>query len=47
MSQVTRDPFWRTLDELADDPAFQERLHNEFRRRSKPSPIRLPDGVPR
>ena len=30
MSQVTRDPFWRTLDELADDPAFQERLHNEF-----------------
>jgi molybdopterin-containing oxidoreductase family iron-sulfur binding subunit len=23
-------PFWRTLDELADDPAFQERLANEF-----------------
>ena len=22
--------FWRSLDELADDPAFQERLHNEF-----------------
>jgi molybdopterin-containing oxidoreductase family iron-sulfur binding subunit len=22
--------FWRTLDELADDPAFQERLANEF-----------------
>ena len=22
--------FWRTLDELADDPAFRERLHNEF-----------------
>ena len=22
--------FWRTLDELADDPAFQERLYNEF-----------------
>ena len=21
---------WRTLDELADDPAFQERLYNEF-----------------
>jgi molybdopterin-containing oxidoreductase family iron-sulfur binding subunit len=30
MSQITREPFWRTLDELADDPAFQERLHNEF-----------------
>jgi len=30
MSQVTRDSFWRTLDELADDPAFQARLHNEF-----------------
>ena len=24
------DPFWRTLDELADDPAFRERLYNEF-----------------
>jgi len=23
-------PYWRTLDELADDPAFQERLANEF-----------------
>ena len=22
--------FWRSLDELADDPVFQERLHNEF-----------------
>jgi molybdopterin-containing oxidoreductase family iron-sulfur binding subunit len=22
--------FWRTLDELADDPAFRERLHDEF-----------------
>jgi len=22
--------FWRSLDELADDPAFTERLHNEF-----------------
>ncbi|MGE3508487.1 MAG: TAT-variant-translocated molybdopterin oxidoreductase [Vicinamibacterales bacterium] len=22
--------FWRSLDELADDPAFHERLHNEF-----------------
>ena len=27
--------FWRTLDELADDPAFHERLHHEFPRRSK------------
>ncbi len=24
------DPFWRTLDEQADDPAFQEHLYNEF-----------------
>jgi MoCo/4Fe-4S cofactor protein with predicted Tat translocation signal len=23
-------PFWRTLDELAEDPAFRERLYNEF-----------------
>ena len=23
-------PFWRTLEELADDPAFERRLHNEF-----------------
>jgi len=23
-------PYWRTLDELADDPAFQARLANEF-----------------
>jgi MoCo/4Fe-4S cofactor protein with predicted Tat translocation signal len=22
--------FWRSLDELADDPVFQERLHHEF-----------------
>ena len=22
--------FWRTLDELAEDPAFRERLYNEF-----------------
>ena len=22
--------YWRTLDELADDPAFRERLYNEF-----------------
>jgi molybdopterin-containing oxidoreductase family iron-sulfur binding subunit len=22
--------WWRTLDELADDPAFAERLYNEF-----------------
>jgi molybdopterin-containing oxidoreductase family iron-sulfur binding subunit len=21
---------WRTLDELADDPSFRERLYNEF-----------------
>jgi MoCo/4Fe-4S cofactor protein with predicted Tat translocation signal len=27
--QPDRD-WWRTLDELADDPAFTERLHNEF-----------------
>jgi len=25
-----RRPWWRTLDELADDPAFRERLYNEF-----------------
>ncbi len=25
-----RDSWWRTLDEQADDPAFQERLYNEF-----------------
>jgi molybdopterin-containing oxidoreductase family iron-sulfur binding subunit len=24
------DSFWRTLDELADDPAFVEQLYNEF-----------------
>ena len=33
MSEETRRDsrdFWRTLDELADDPAFQEKLHNEF-----------------
>jgi len=29
MSSV-RTRFWRTLDEHADDPAFQERLYNEF-----------------
>ena len=28
MSPMT--PFWRTLDEQIDDPAFQERLYNEF-----------------
>jgi len=22
--------FWRTIDELADDPSFRERLYNEF-----------------
>jgi MoCo/4Fe-4S cofactor protein with predicted Tat translocation signal len=26
----TGKSFWRTLDELADDPSFVERLHNEF-----------------
>jgi molybdopterin-containing oxidoreductase family iron-sulfur binding subunit len=26
----TGKTFWRTLDELADDPSFVERLHNEF-----------------
>lgn len=26
----TGQAFWRTLDELADDPSFVERLHNEF-----------------
>ena len=30
MSPQGRDPFWRTLDELADDPAFVEQLYNEF-----------------
>ena len=25
-----RAAFWRTLDELADDPAFRDRLCNEF-----------------
>ena len=34
----TGKAFWRTLDELADDPSFVERLHNEFPLRSKPSP---------
>ena len=29
MRKDTRE-FWRSLDELADDPAFKERLHNEF-----------------
>ena len=27
---AARPPFWRTLEERADDPAFQERLYNEF-----------------
>ena len=27
---MTDKPFWRTLDELADDPAFAERLTREF-----------------
>src|SRR5512138_3440127 len=26
---MNRD-FWRTIEERADDPAFQERLYNEF-----------------
>ena len=29
--------FWRSLDELAETPAFQELLHREFPRRSRPS----------
>jgi MoCo/4Fe-4S cofactor protein with predicted Tat translocation signal len=29
-SALHRDAFWRTLEEKADDPAFQERLYNEF-----------------
>ena len=29
-SRRSRTAFWRTLDELAGDPAFRERLHNEF-----------------
>lgn len=27
---TTGKAFWRTLDELAEDPSFRERLHNEF-----------------
>jgi MoCo/4Fe-4S cofactor protein with predicted Tat translocation signal len=30
MKPASRDAFWRTLDELAESPAFQERLYNEF-----------------
>src|SRR5262249_671572 len=32
MKNTTVHPlrFWRTLDELADDPSFRERLYNEF-----------------
>jgi MoCo/4Fe-4S cofactor protein with predicted Tat translocation signal len=30
MSPLTRDHWWRTLEERAEDPAFQERLYNEF-----------------
>src|SRR3954470_22903383 len=30
MTDGNRIEFWRTLDELAGDPAFVERLHNEF-----------------
>ena len=29
-SRLPRGEWWRTLDELADDPAFRERLYNEF-----------------
>ncbi|HEY2150415.1 MAG TPA: TAT-variant-translocated molybdopterin oxidoreductase [Vicinamibacterales bacterium] len=29
-SPRTKDTFWRTLDEQAEDPAFQEHLYNEF-----------------
>src|SRR5436309_8508161 len=36
-SQLRAEGWWRTLDEYADDPAFLERLHNEF-------PALLPDG---
>jgi MoCo/4Fe-4S cofactor protein with predicted Tat translocation signal len=28
--KVSGREFWRTLDELADDPSFRERLYNEF-----------------
>ena len=41
-SDVRRDGWWRTLDEQADDPAFQERLHNEFPSQVEPFPIRSP-----
>jgi MoCo/4Fe-4S cofactor protein with predicted Tat translocation signal len=27
---LRREGWWRTLEEHADDPAFQERLYNEF-----------------
>jgi molybdopterin-containing oxidoreductase family iron-sulfur binding subunit len=38
-----RDGWWRTLEEQADDPAFQEHLYNEF-----PSQIEaIPDPVAR
>ena len=30
VGELRRDGWWRTLDEQAGDPAFQERLHNEF-----------------
>ena len=29
-TDLRRDGWWRTLDEQADDPAFHERLYNEF-----------------
>ena len=28
--EADRRQWWRTLEERADDPAFGERLHNEF-----------------
>src|SRR5436190_8159936 len=30
MTKTSRPEYWRTLDELTGDPAFQERLYNEF-----------------
>jgi molybdopterin-containing oxidoreductase family iron-sulfur binding subunit len=29
-NDVARSAFWRTLEEHANEPAFQERLYNEF-----------------
>ncbi len=30
LNRKAQPVFWRSLEELADDPAFRERLHNEF-----------------